>query len=77
MLIQQFLKTNFFMYVFVQLCKTGNKQGNPLDITGFPAMKTGFPCENLNTGKPCFIYNESVCCRKKNVSVKDKNTDLL
>ena len=67
---------DFFFHVFIQLGKTGNKQVNPLDITGLPATKTGFHCENLNTGKPCFLYNESVCCRKKYVSVKDDKSTI-
>ena len=45
-----------FLEVFYSLQgRAGNKQGNSVFITGFPAMKTRFPCENLIKGNAYFI----------------------
>ena len=48
--------TQFFLVIFCPSSTViGNKQENPVFFTGFPVMKTGFPCENVNTGNPVLI----------------------
>jgi hypothetical protein len=50
---------------------------NPCVEDRIPLMKTGFPCENLNTRKSCFYYREWVYCKDARSAQKPKEEESL